>query len=378
MKAPTLPTHFGNVYVSPIGPRDRQFGVSPIEYKISYINNLPEEAIVVLRSGIKFTVPRQHLVTCDTLVIRVEIMLRHSAKNEIQRLLSTVNEESSSELKAMREAFTIQLRNNNTHSGLTLILDYTITPDDLRKMAGTFYHNELDCVISISKFNDTPPHPHSDIGRQQTLLNNKNVSEVEGSFNYIVELVDNTNAFGPRYLNVGNKIYKVDTTKDSTRKDGAYVISNHPVTGELVNCGIDSKYYTFEELEEKLGLFRTAEEAKHLDDVMTSRKLELAKLEFEAGVTKTELQNLKHIQDMRTLEREKELSILAMEKESHAAELLKIREKAEHDLKMEREYAKARYDDRSYDRKDSSEIFKWIPGIIVAIGAIAVAFNGSK
>ena len=66
---------------------------------------------------------------------------------------------------------------------------------------------------------------------------------------------------------------------------------------------------------------------------------------------------------------------LEMEREKYKNEIEILHSKEEHRLKMEREYVKDHYEDRSYVRKDSSEGLKMLPTIAMGIGALVIAFN---
>lgn len=313
-------------------------------------------------------------MAANLLVVRVEIIIHSCMRTDIQRILSTVNDNSSNELKALREAFAFNIL-ENTYGGATLILDYPLTLEQLQQYGGSIYYHELDSVVSLSSQENTPPHPYSEEGRDLRLMDASEADLSDIGFGYSVELIDNSKTYGDRYLNIGNKVYKVVAQRDAERRDGIYVIANHPVTGELGRDGREVKHYSFEGAEDKLGIFRTAEEALNLGDAALARKQELVQMEHALQIQKVEMQSVKNQHAREMLEKETELKAVEMERDRQTRLIKEQQEAQEHAMKMERERAKHYYEDRSYDRKDSHEVLKFLPSIIVGIGAIFMAIK---
>jgi hypothetical protein len=374
-----IPSHFGKAITAPIRPSDRKIGISPIEYKLSYINNLPVPITVVWRSGLKFVLPTQFSMTCNKLIIRTEIILNHSVKDDIQRVLSSLDDESSDELKVIKETFSFQI-NENKYNGVMLVIDYPVTLKMLNELGGTIYFHELDCLLSLNDFESTPPHPFSYESMKLKEINSViDINEpVNSRFNYSIELVDNAGKFGQRYLNIGNKIYRIDTIKNSTKEDGVYVVSNNPVSSELEVSSKTSIYYSFEDAETKIGLYKTIEDAAVLGDTAMARKRDIEILEHNTAKMKIDLQNIKHEHELLLAEKAKDAQLLEMERAQHTYELEELRKKTEHDLKIEREKIKDFYTTREYDRKDSNETLKFIPAIIATLGGLAMIIKSFK
>ena len=376
----TIPTVFGDVAISPVGPHDRPVYISPIEYKISYINNLPVDVTVGYRSGLKFVLNPQRSMFSSRLVVRVEILIRDKCKTEIQSILSAITEDSTPELKAFKEAYTMQIQ-YNAYGNISLIVDYSLDIEKLRKLGGTIYFHELDIVISIDGISDCLPHPFSEEGRKlQLLCANKEDNE---QFVYNVKLIDNLGKYGPRDISIGGKVYKVETSKDGSKRDGVYITTNKAVSTDTVE-NTDDKEVTFYPIDsEDIELFKTYEEALTLGDSVTSRKKKVADLELIALEQKRELQDVKHQNELLIIEKNKEKVVIEEERERHKYILEQLRRENEERLESERARQKDYYDNRSYQRKEQSEIIKWIPSLItgaaVIIGAIfKVASSSSK
>lgn len=366
----TVPALFGDVEIARLEPGDPTIGYSPIEYRVSYINNLPIPLVVEWRSGFKFTLPAQPCMTSNRLIVRVEIYIHHSVKVDIQRILSMVDENSSPELKVMREAFVHQVQNNR-YGGARLVLDYPLTLQQLQDYGGTVYYSELDCLFSLCSFDEAPPHPYGVHGRQQSLIE-VSASEVLGcGFGYSVDVVDTCGKYGDRYINIGGKIYRIPAVKDPTRRDGIYVVSNAPVQGEYGVMTPLVNHYPFEGAETTLGLYRTAEEAEQLGDASAARKKELAQLEHQLILQRTELQSAKNEHELQMVEMDREVKRLQRESAESQAELERVRQKEE----LERQRIKDYYEDRAFSRKDNNEALKIIPSIVVGIGAVFMAIK---
>ena len=358
-------SYFGDVYTPPPDTQENRHGVSPMEHRTTYTNNLPVPITVVWRSGLKFTISPTRSMTCRKLLIRVEIIMDANVKNDVQQMLSTVDETSSKELIALRDSLILQ-NNRNKYAGATLLLEHPLTLKELQDHGGTVYYDDLDCVISLESMDQVLPHPYSELGKQQQIIASSPLGET--GFGYSVEMIDNAGKHGERYLNIGNKVYKVTPKKNITRRDGIYVTSNNPIEGEFGLNETIVKFYSFEGAEEKLGLYQTYENALNLGDLSLARKQELIALETQVLSQKAELQSAKHRHDMLMIEKDKETKAREAETkikddahDRYVKEMQAAREKTEHDMALERQRMKDHYENKAHDRKESSESLKFIP-----------------
>lgn len=374
-----LPTHFGDVTITPVGPNDAARFGDPIKISTTYINNLYVPVTIAQRSGLKFTLPQTGDLRDNRLIMRTQYDINSEPiLNDFKRLLNTVGEHDVGELKVLRQLITLKLygdgkqNKGKNYPHAALILDYPITQDQLLNYGGSIYYQEMDDVVSLLPWEDAPAHPYSVQGKNTRLIETTGNGHTPLGFGYSVELVDNRGRFGVRYLNIGHEVHLVPTCCDYERRDGVYVITNRAVEGETGIPLREVKHYPFEGAEQ-LGLFRTFEEALHSGDTSLARKQEIASLEHEIVMQKQALQKAKNEHELTLLEREKEAKILEMEREVHARKLEEMRLESEHKLRMERERTKAFYEDRSYDRKDSNEMLKFLPTVMVGIGSILMA-----
>lgn len=371
------PSLYGDVRPSRIALRNSRIGCSPIEYKLSYINNLCAPVTIGWRSGFKFSLPPEPSMTSRNLIIRVEIIVSRIVKNDIQRVLSAVDENSTSELKAMREAFNLQLQ-ENTYGGANIVLDYPISMDILKEYGKTVYLNDLDCVISLESLENTPHHPYSVEGQKQRILENSNLITDQNSFGYSVEIIDNSGRYGDRYLNIGNKVFRVSPRKDTTKQDGVYVLSNNSVENEYSSNEMTVRHYPYSVAEDLVGLYRTADEAMSFGDISLTRKQTLLTLEHDLLLNKSELQKAKHSYETEALEKQREIELRKADREEYSRNLEDMRKRSERDLELERLRLKDHYEKKSYERKEAAEIIKYVPAIITGAIAIFTVMMGIK
>jgi hypothetical protein len=366
----SIPTHFGDARVAAVRPGEARTH-SPIECRTHYVNNLSVDVTVVLRSGLRFRLEPVPNMSSNRLIIRTTVTVDQTVRNDVERVLSTVNEHSTAEMQAMRNAF-VQQNQGNTYRGATMILDYPLSFDELRSYGGSIYHKELDCVVSLRGLDEAPLHPHSEAGiRSQTVIGSP-VEHGGPSFAYAVEIVDNFGREGPRYMNMSGQIYKITPKKDPERRDGIYIVTNKPNTGDIDTDGvICNTHYPFSLAESDLGLYKSYSEALNLGDISTARKEELANLEHTNRVLAAEMQGLRQQHEREMIEQQNNLKRLELERDRLSLTI------AEQEQKMARERLelKDHYEKLSYERKDSSEILKVLPSIVVGIGAIFMAIK---
>lgn len=368
-------THFGDVSAAPLGPHDLKGFFSPIEKKITYINNLSEPVTIGTRDGLKFVLSPQYNLSANGLIIRVEITINSTQKTDIQKVLSAVDDSAPQELKVLRETFAKQIKVITHRASTVMTIDYTVHTNTLREYGGAIYFHEVDLVVSLLGFDNTPPHPFSEEGRRLNIINTS-TDNTEKDFFYSIKIVDNGEKYGPRYININNQVFKIDTVKDNSKKDGVYITRTKEFNSTLSDSNQkEHLHYSIDS--EELSIFKSAEEARVYGDINTNRKRELAELEHQLNLQKAELQAIKSKNEMDMIERNKEKLILEMEKDTLKQRLEEQRQDYEQRLKYERDRQKDYFDERSYRRKDYSEMVKFIPAIIVGVGAIFIALKGN-
>lgn len=367
----SIPTHFGESELVRPGPKSNPYRREPFEQRLTYRNHLAVPISIGLRNGLKLSLPAEPNLNDHRFLARVELVLSEQVKMDVHRLLSAVDGNSPPELQVMREALQLQLQ-VNSHGGATIVLDYPLSLEQLQTYGGSVYYSELDIVVSLLAPGSMPPHPHSDEGRRSQTIAGSPVDHGGVGFGYAVEIVDNHGKYGDRFLNIGGNVYKVPTKQDFTRRDGVYIISNYAASGNLTREEPKVTFCAFEQAQETLGLYRTYDDALHLGDISQARKAELLTMEHELVKARGELQQAKAQQEKDQLASKAEIARMEGENER-----LKARNQLlERDMEVERQKNKDYYDNRSQQRKDTSETLKILPTIILGIGTFIAALVG--
>lgn len=356
----------GNKLAGPQGTR------SPVEYRVSYINNLYSEVTIGWRSGFSFTLPASEERFGETLIIRVEIALAPWVRIDVEKLLVQVRSDANSELKAMKEAIEVQ-SSKSRHGGTLLTLDYPVTIQELKKYGGAVYYSELDQVVSILPQSDSPAHPYSEMGRQQYVQDTHGFKPLAG-FNYNLEIVDNTRMMGARFVNINGSVFPLHPIVAYGRRDGVYVRTSGAVDDHGQHQSV-VKRLSYSTGMEELGIFKSQEEASALGDLVARRKIQEAETEAVLSKLKHDVVVAKQSWELEKLEKEKELRADEEERERRQVAVNRDRERQVHDLELRRFEVKDHYESRSYVRKDSSEVVKSLPTAIMGLGAIVMAIK---
>lgn len=374
-----LSTHFGAPVLHQTGfNKPTRAHNSPVEITESYFNYTRTPLSIVKRNGLIIPLPPEPLMGFDeNLIVRVEFVIRHATLPDIRRQLGLLEEADEEALKQLRYA----LENSAISPiapGVKITLDYPLSLAELKKYGGTVYYGELDLVASIDPPETVIPHPHSEKGRKAKIAASVVGATKSEAFGYSIYIVDNFGKYGPRYVNIGSKVYRVNSIRDNAQKDGIYVVAPQPVEGDIDSVGEDIVRYDFEGAEDSVGLYRTYDEAASLGDLSTARKRSLAELEQSNLVLTRDLANMKNQQAIDSVKRDQELAEVT---ERHNREKLALEERIRKDevhakereaeLERKRQELKDYYEERSLARKDSSETMKVLPAIIVGVGAVA-------
>lgn len=356
----------------------------PYAVTTSYFNYTGNNITVVTRNDIRFTVKPILDMNMSGFIIREHCTLDGNAALEMIAVFKRTPEENlTPDMKAIKPVFL-------QHSALTylnpvsFVIETVITDEAFKEAHGNVYAINKDIMVSKDNIDVAPAHPYSVKELLSPAFKEKS-KEING-INFSIEIVDNDNSIANRIYHLANKLFDIVPVKDSSRQTGVYL--------SFSNVGLDGKRtmfgsrYTLEEAEEVLGLYKTREEAVAHGDIEGKRKSELARLTHEIAVIQDK--NKKELIELETRNKEAEYlyknnelankqSLLELE-----GVLAKVKLEAEQnkiiaeqhknklaELNAERSaYRQDYYESRSYERKDSSEFFKFIPTAIAAAVAI--------
>jgi hypothetical protein len=357
------------------------------ETDVSYKNGLPWPVTAILRNGIALTIPplAGNYRTHSDFIAYVRYRFARNVNIDVQRILDDVSDSSSLELRALKQAVE-ESRVNLIMNGHECVLAYTVTREQFEQYGGSLYIDELDIALSTS---DTAlvatTHPESQLGRMLRASQEK----INPGFSFRLEINDPYLQFGDRFLNIAGKVYRITASSDTTKPEGVYIRTSgniHEVGGSGEN------FLTFDAAKQECLLFSTSHEAETLGNLAEAKKREIEELQHQQKLVlmereeahrkiKLDLEAEMLQYKQQRAEQEKDFAQIQLqlkEKETQMAYQLKEFEaKLAHEKAIresQRDYEKDHYERRSYVRKDTSEIVKWAPAIVVGAGILLSKF----
>jgi len=366
-----------------VSESNQDFGLTHGYYSVNheFINGLPKVVTVVDRDGVRVEIPPSTNPMVNDFIIRVKLEIGREVNLNIDNLLNSSSPGAAILVELVQRGDQI-----HRHGKRKFSLDYHITLDDIESRGGSVYLNNLDRVVSTLQGNFVPHHPYSDIAvRNQLVENDPNINDV-ASFGYSLRIVDSHNHYGDRYVNINNQVYKVPVVTSSSMPDGVYLTSSGTVEGNYQYARPVSKRYSFEEADDALRLYKTVEDAKTFGDVIAEKEKELKELSVKL---KEREQRLREEKMERESEFERFKQQIAREQaeedaqrkaeESRATQRMsRLKEEIaelEHQRTVEMLKRKDTYESRSLERKDSSEMVKFLPAVVTGALALFVAFS---
>lgn len=358
--------YYGGGTVSSPNLIDKKVEMGVVEHNVSYFNNLSVPVTISLRSGLKTTFLPTRCLNNRSFIVRIQTVLLAGAKESTLTCLHDVNEDSDLSLQLLKSSY-IQNPRPAPHGTTRVSVDYEISFETLKNNSGTIYYNEVDVVISLLTVENVPDHPFSSKGMKTAALHKGNCAN-EG-FNYNIRILDNTNALGDMYKAIGDTVYRVTPIRDSKEENGIYITSNGNV--DSTNSVIETSV-TQSQLDdyEKAGLYKTFAEAKANGNVDLLRKLEVVELEHATLLNKRKLDESKTKADLELLLKEKELKDITKVMEMNKVlrdEITADRIRRDEEESLAR---KRRYENLSYDRKDTSEMIKFVPAVLIGVATV--------
>jgi hypothetical protein len=380
--------------VSVVNPTaDRNTLEFEYETTMSYRNGLAYPIKVVHRNGFAVIIPPLPSGLKSTSDFVVEVMYTYTKKVilDTNHILGVVNERTRPEVAALNLAVA-NTRPVPFKQGNAFILKYVVHRDTLDVYGREVQIDDLDITVSADLQSVDIKHPDSLEGRLIKIWD-----AIDKSFQYRLDIVDPKQVFGDRYINIGGIVYRVFSCDDISRPHGVYHYTKERRVHEIYeDQGAGYEYMSFEEADARLPWYRTHVEAEIHGDISAANKLEIETRKHELALRSQELDALAQENRLNymTLEneskelqfnRDQEILTLKERLESvdsehkrklviHKAEVLRLEAiatekeaalaKEKHDRERVMMEERHRYESRSMDRKDSSEIVKWIPAVI--------------
>lgn len=418
--------------IADVANEDRRTNAT-YEIRQSIVNALPYDVWCFDQRGVAALIPKCQNRHTQKPGIYVTVIYSSdpSVKIDTTELLNVVTE-SEQTREAYRRAFG-EYRHTPTQRGAARsAIRYSISQETFENRNCVGLIQQLG-LIFCEKDPNKYWHPFS-----QECLSTNYMAELQGNAAYQVRVNDPRQRYSTLYTNINGFVYEVEPVRDPRLAEGVFLYeygklnTNKSAVNMLyytfedalekiplfLTVGDAEEYgdvtkrleadYQFQKDTLTLAKLKYEEEAQ-------SRKNERNLLDHQSGISKIELERktlvekteleqikialekerekfrleLERIREQDKLRAEQEKSKIEQERlrlnaeqarreyEFKMEQALRNQEMAERKLQQEIAQASMRdyYERRSYDRKDSSELIKWLPGI--ALGAAAFMIKGS-
>lgn len=266
---------------------------------VEYINGLVNRDVTVIdRHGIKLRVssnPPFHGKYTGIFVIRrryrLSARLIPSLLESVTRTIDDPRVKNTT-VAAIRQAV-LEYQNSENykyHGEIEFHLDTGYTFDSFRINGNVIFSYETDLVLSILDSNEGVLHPQSQEYRKKVRLDTQSFETSKDDLYLKIEIIDNQGQYGTRFIKIGGEVFTIVPKRDPIRLSGVYVTKKTPSNGLHSFTELKEDFYTLEEAEKELLLYRNFEQAKFsAEDLSIMRKKELADAEHEIAKEKTAL-----------------------------------------------------------------------------------------
>ena len=346
----------------------------PIRKSIQIFNEIPYPIGIATREGLKYDLPPGTSFNQNAITICVEYSFSKQAKESLKSVLCSNSVENSPELQLIKE----QLSNDNIqyiHNQGKFDVEYVIEEKDLVEHGGIVYIRDLDMVISSRGSGSIRCHPYSReaslYGFSEEIMNDVE-NNIGQNFIYSLKIIDSFGTIGKRWLRIGDDVVGIDPTSDPSKQDGIYVATNKPSTNNLGSKSMTVERYDVDGIPPYFKLYRHFHDARYTAADEHALKLsehETRRVKVEADLEISRNTLTKVMQENENLKRAAEIN-----REKHANEMHALRMQLEREIQervtMQR---KDTYEAISQDRKNTAELVKTVPAIILGIIGIVAA-----
>lgn len=350
-----------------------------VEYE--YHNGLSRPVTVITRLGIKAEIPPSQNTVNRDFLIRVKLHLGINVKLNVDSLLSSSQESSRLFAQVITEGTSRYIQGQRRYT-----LDYSVNLEDIEGRGGNIYLNNFDIVLTTMDSYLQAKHPFGEEGLRNYSINDEvSINNVD-SFGYTLKIIDSLGSFGERFVNIAGNVYRVPVSKSHELEDGVYITSSGSVQGDYALVKPIFKRYSFKEAEQTLRLYRTVNEARTLGDEMASKERELKELTLSLKEKENKLKEERLDREHEFEVKKHELKDLELESERrkkdiearHTEKLTRLKEEIadlEHARNISIMKQKDYYESRSQERKDTSEVVKFLPAIITGFFGLVMLIS---
>lgn len=369
-------------YAKPLKPSDsllcdNSLIASYVTKEVRFFNGTKYDLTVVDRTGVRIIIKRYPGLNNSKFIAKTTWCIR---RDQIDNFLigmegyQYLNNEELNYL--MQHAINSRRAGSRFQDDVRAVLEYEVHENEFSPDKQSMYMTNLDVVVSTTRLSNLPAHPFtvSTVGMDSGRL----MGDFDDIHNATIKLVyiDNTKKRGDRYVNLCGQIQKLVPKIDVNNSDGIYIYTREQEIDAPESHYIKKNVVSVEDAEKVLGIYKTYEEAQYGGDPKNGIKLAILEAESSLTNTKNELakKNLE-LERLTTESKAKELEYKTLRDDlQRTHDLLKASEE-NRKLLFSNEIItrKHEYDMKSLERKDYSDLVKFVPGLVIAFGAVVAA-----
>lgn len=362
--------------VPPMAPVDSK--LSSLGLSMNFFNGLNRDVVVINRFGVRYRIPS------DPLAVNRNLIIRYTDRAHCS-VISTTEGLWSVDGQIMKGAGQRTLANTfgNEPTGRSFrsrAVDCVVSPEELHHYGPTLYLRELDIVVTTAVDDPRIYHPFSAKGQENGLCEYAERENRDG-FHFRIRIIDHNGVYGPRYVNLAGQVFKVPVGLDDDLDDGVYLTRSPAATSEITDgTGAYSERFDFSEADAALKLYRTYAEAAALGSPEEALNRELQERKQALALAEIQFKELKAQRDAerdqhaRNLEREREeakrkQALLDDELSRRKFELTRAETQSsllENTIRRDTLRIKEHYEVTGARRKESLELLKFVPALLLA------------
>ena len=248
-----------------------------ISFRRWFLNHTNRTLYILDRNGVKFRVDKVANDYRQHFIIRTAYTVPGHVYDDFQPVLNNAMDHPDNypDLVAIRDAF-FNRNSDNRFQQRTVYVDTIVSQTEFDKEHSVYVTN-MDLVLTTCSPDKEVVHPFGKVSMFDAWYQKR--SKDCSGVSIFVEIVDNDNQIGNRFVYTAKRVFEVPAIQDNTRESGIYLCCIEKRPG--FEDSISSVRFELTEGEEKLGLYKTQEEAISDGDIKAKRDKELADLKFE-------------------------------------------------------------------------------------------------
>ncbi len=365
----------------------------PFSIQRYYINSTVTDVTIVNRSNLGYTSSANsaghngaNLFIIRTIYTFVGKDKMVSVLNNIGTYFKAYNSENK-ELSLVREALLKACEYNSHMNRVDVCIEYAFSYEELQEHK-KLYCPATDTLVCLGGYNANQIHPFTHEGRAyseyQNFVDSRRVSGV------FIEIVDNESSINSRFIYAAKQVVEIPIHKDPQRPSGVYF--SRAINDRLNQTHLHPEFIEFSDAEDKIGLYKTKEEAtsggnpellvkqQHLNLVMELEDIKSSNNILKENLRKTVLEResesnqLKHEQEVSKHNFDVQLTGLQRDLETAKRSNAMLNEQ----LAAREAVRSDHFDHASTARKDSSESLKTGLLVVTTVLALYAALAKSK